>query len=59
MQPQAATPDQDQPGDGGDAGLRQILDHDRGDAVHRRVDVEQRAAQESRARCMIAWPRWM
>ena len=47
MQPQAAEPDQDQPGHRGDARLRQVLDHHRGHPVHRRVHVEQRAAQDA------------
>ena len=48
MQPQAATADQDEPRDGGDAGLGRSVDHDGGHPVHRRVDAEQRAAQDPR-----------
>ena len=45
VQPQAAAADQDEPRDGGDAGLREAVGDDRGHPVHRRVDAEQRGAQ--------------
>ena len=46
MQPDAAAADQHHAGDGGDEGLRQVVDHDGGDPVQRRVDAPQRAAQQ-------------
>ena len=47
VQPQAAEPDEDQPRYRRHARLRQLLDHDCGDAVHRGVNVEQGGAQDA------------